>query len=45
MQNSSNHPEQVQLLSIVQTDLLHGHTHPAEVAMVVQQRVLQGAEL
>lgn len=41
MQNASNHPEQVQLLSVIQTNLLHGHAHPVEVPHVVKKRVLQ----
>lgn len=45
MQNTSNHPEQVQLLSVIQADLLHGYTHPVEVALVVKKRVLQGTNL
>lgn len=45
MQNTSNHPEQVQLLSVVQTDPLHGHTHPVEVTLVVKKRVLQSTNL
>lgn len=43
VQHAGHHPEQVQLLRVVQADLLHGHAHPVEVALVVQQRVLQRA--
>lgn len=43
MQDTSHHPEQVQLLSVVQADLLHGHTHPVEVELVVEQRVSESA--
>ena len=43
VQHARHHPEQVQLLCVVQADLLHGHAHPVEVALVVQQRVLQRA--
>lgn len=45
MQNPSHHPEQVQLLGVVQADLLHGDTHPVEVALVVKQRVSESARL
>lgn len=45
MQNTSNHSKQVQLLCVVQTDPLHGHTHPVEVALVVQKRILQSSDL
>lgn len=45
MENASNHPEQVQLLSVVQSNLLHGHAHPVEVPHVVEKRVLQSAGL
>lgn len=43
VQHAGHHPEQVQLLRVVQADLLHGPAHPVEVALVVQQRVLQRA--
>lgn len=45
MQHAGHHPEQVQLLRVVQADLLHGYAHAVEVAVVVQQRVLQRARL
>lgn len=45
MQNTGHHPEKVQLLCVVQADLLHGHTHPVEVALVVKQRVSESARL
>ena len=45
MQHAGHHPEQVQLLRVVQADLLHGYAHAVEVALVVQQRVLQRARL
>lgn len=45
MENTRDHPEQVQFLSVVQTNPLHGHTHPVKVALVVQQRVFQSADL
>lgn len=45
MENTRDHPEQVQLLSVIQTNPLHGHTHPVKVALVVQQRVFQSADL
>lgn len=45
MENTRDHPEQVQLLSVVQTNPLHGHTHPVKVALVVQQRVFKSADL
>lgn len=45
MEDTSHHPEQVQLLGVVQADLLHGHTHPVEVALVVEQRVSESARL
>lgn len=45
MENTRDHPEQVQLLGVVQTNPLHGHTHPVKVALVVQQRVFKSADL
>lgn len=45
MQNAGNHPEQVQLLCVVQTDLLHGHTHPIEVTQVIKKGVLQRTDV
>lgn len=45
MKNTSNHPEQVKLLSVVQADPLHGHTHPVKVTLVVKKRVLQSTDL
>lgn len=44
MEDTRDHPEQVQLLSVVQTNPLHGHAHPVKVALVVQQRVFQSAD-
>lgn len=45
VQHAGYHPEEIQLLCVVQADLLHGYAHPGEVAVVVQQRVLQRARL
>lgn len=45
VQHAGHNPEQIQLLCVVQADLLHGYAHPGEVAVVVQQRVLQRARL
>lgn len=45
MQNTGNHPEEVQLLGVIQTNLLHGHAHPVEVALVVKKRVSERANL
>lgn len=45
VQHAGHHPEQVQLLRVIQADLLHRHRHPVEVSLVVQQRVLQRAWL
>lgn len=41
VQNPCHHPEQVELLRVIQSDLLHGHTHSVKVGMIVQQRVFQ----
>lgn len=45
MQNPSDHSEQVKLLRVIKTDFLHGTTHPVEVALVVQEGVLQSTDL
>lgn len=45
MQDTRHHPEKVQLLCVVQADLLHGHAHPVEVALVVKERVSESARL
>ena len=45
VQHPGHHPEEVQLLRVVQADALHGLAHPLKVPLIVQQRVLQGPSL